>query len=310
MLIRSFAAAARLVFAVFAIFAFSATAAAQFLTFVSATGNDANTCFVQASPCKTLQRAINQTSAGGEVRVISQLTSNGVINKSITIDGGGNTVIGTIVVNSASAIVAFRELNLTGRNAFATGFNIINAAVVHIEDCTVERYTGDGIKLVASTATKLFVFNTAARDNTSSGLYVFAANARVTVENSRFDNNTSFGLYLLAARATVTRSSASGNSTGMALQGGPEDVTESTAADNAIYGFYFAGGAVATVDSSVARGENYGLFIDDGALVVITNTVIRSKSTAIHNQGLLATRGNNTVLGGASGAAAEPFDAF
>jgi hypothetical protein len=36
-------------------------AAAQYLTFVSATGNDANNCLVQASPCKTLQKAINVT---------------------------------------------------------------------------------------------------------------------------------------------------------------------------------------------------------------------------------------------------------
>ena len=46
-------------------------AAAQYLTFVSATGNDANNCLVQASPCKTLQKAINVTAARGEVRLLS-----------------------------------------------------------------------------------------------------------------------------------------------------------------------------------------------------------------------------------------------
>ena len=66
-----------------------------------------------------------------------------------------------------------RGLQLNGVGIIANGIRIDSAAAVHIEDCTVERYTGDGIKLVATTATELFVSDTVSRDNTDTGLYVF-----------------------------------------------------------------------------------------------------------------------------------------
>jgi hypothetical protein len=189
----------------------TAPASAQFLTFVSATGNDANTCFVQAAPCKTLQRGINQTAAGGELRLLTSLTSNGFINKSITIEGGYNTVIGTIAVNSASAIVRFRRLNLNGRHAFPTGFNLINAAAIHIEDCSAERYTGDGINLAANVSTELTVTNSVSRDNGGRGVEAeFPSTAAVSIENSRFENNPVAGVDL-SGNASVSRSLAFGN---------------------------------------------------------------------------------------------------
>jgi hypothetical protein len=238
---RSFGGtAARLTFAAFAVFAFSATAqAAVYLTFVSAAGVDTRPCSVQTQPCKTLQRAVNVTGAGGVIRILSDLPGqNAAIAKSLTVEGGGNTMIGTIIVNNASAVVALRGLNLTGRGAVANGIRILSAAAVHIETSTVERYTSDGISFIASTATKLFLSDIVSHANGSDGLYADAVNAQVAIKNSGFDQNTSSGAYLKVDKASVTGSGASGNSQhGFILLSPRMEVTETKANYNSHDGF-------------------------------------------------------------------------
>jgi hypothetical protein len=273
----------------------AAPAAAQLLTFVSAVGNDANTCLVQARPCRTLQRAIDATAANGEVRLLTRLTGNGAIAKSITIDGAGNTLIGTIVVNGASAKVTLRRLSLNGTGSLGNGINITGAAAVHVEECTVERYTGDGIRLVATTASRLYVSNTVSRDNINgSGLRVEAGLARVVVEDSRFEGNAiGDGLYLLAQRASVIRSVASGNSDGVVVAGGAVNITETTTADNGAGVWVIKGVAILT--SIVASGSGHGLLLYSGASAEITDSVFTNNHTGIRYDGTLYTRRNNTV---------------
>jgi hypothetical protein len=268
-------------------------ATAQYLTFVSATGNDANNCLVQASPCKTLQKAINVTAANGEVRLLSRLISNGYINKSITIDGAGNTLIGQIVINSASAVVTLRGLSLNGIRAFANGIRIDSAAEVHIEDCTVERYTNDGIKLVATTATRLFVSDTVASFNGSDGLYADDLNAGADIENSRFEGNASTGLYLKVAKATVLQSVASGNvSSGIILRTPNAKVAETTANDNGNIGLYSdLVSAKVEIDNSRFEGNgNSGL-----SLQVAYANVTRSIASANAAVGIILLSGRNRI---------------
>lgn len=242
---RVIGGAAGFIPAVFALFAFSAAAEAQFLTFVSATGNDTQPCTVEAQPCKTVQRGISALSAGGTLRILTDLPQQqaATIAKSMTVEGGGHTMIGRLVINSASAVVALRGLNLTGRGAHAVGISITSAAAVHIEDCTAERYTNSGISLAGTTATKLFVSDTVSRDNGYAGLYVGDANAQVAVADSRFEGNFNSGLYLESANANVTRSIASGGTYGIVMVGGTTNLTETTAADNSQVGFLVSSGA-------------------------------------------------------------------
>jgi hypothetical protein len=315
MLIRSFAAiaAARLVFAAFAIFAFSAAAGAQpqFITYVSATGNDANPCTAQSAPCRTLQRGVNVTPAGGELRLLTPIHGNVAVAKSITIFGNGATIIGVISINNASAVVALRDLTLNGRHAFGTGINILAAAAVHIEDCTIERYTGEGIFLSGSTATKLFVSETVSRDNGDIGLMAFNVNARVAVEYSRFENNGGSGLFIKAAKVNVLRSTVSGNHYGVHLDGGTANFTETTVADNVNTGIEFEGTASVTLASLVVRGNNTGLSVASTAAVSLTGSIITSNPNyAIVNLGTLHTLQNNTLGGNYSGNAAIPYAAF
>ena len=283
--------------------ALTAPASAQFLTFVSATGNDANTCFVQAAPCKTLNRAINQTSAGGEVRLLTSLAGNGFINKSLTIEGGRNTVIGTISVNSASAIVRFRRLNLNGRHAFPTGFNLINAAAVHIEESSVERYTADGIVLGANVSTELFISDSVIRDNADEGLLTLGpTTARVSIDNSRFENNAGFGAQLVT-QTSVSRSIAFGNFVGFDV-GGAATATfvDTVAAANvdAGFGVFDAGGTSLTLSSCDAyQNNNQGLLVGGiGAPTArISNCLFTANGEGVGNNGTALTLGNNLIAG-------------
>jgi hypothetical protein len=278
-------------------------AAAQYLTFVSATGNDANNCLVQASPCKTLQKAINVTAARGEVRLLSRLVSTGFINKSITIDGAGNTLVGAITINSASAVVTLRGLGLNGVGGYVNGVNIINAAAVHIEDCTVERYTSDGIKLVTNADTKLFILNTVSRDNVSDGLYVDAYYGSVEVIDSHFDGNANSGVFLEARKATFAGGSASGNGAKgiiIATEAHTVRITETAADDKFEVGFEVRNPVyLTTLDSAKARGNgSAGLATTATGAVAITRCIFAfsvAGTWGVNNQGAVASAGNNLV---------------
>jgi hypothetical protein len=286
----------------------TAPASAQFLTFVSAAGNDANTCFVQANPCKTLQRAINQTSAGGEVRLLTSLAGNGFINKSITIEGGRNTVIGTIAVNSASAIVRFRRLNLNGRHAFATGFNLIDAAAVHIEKCSVERYTQTGIALGPNVSTELVVSNSVSRDNGIRGALISApSTAKATFESSRFASNGTFGIEMESGEVSITRSVAFGNGfVAISQSGGTTNITQLSAIGNiagsASDGLFCSGGEMTVASSDIAANDDQGIEVFPPCAMRVSNNVSTANGEGMDNNGgTILTRGNNLITGNVNG---------
>src|SRR5262249_33890761 len=64
-------------------------ARAQTRTYVSGTGYDGNPCTV-SQPCRTLQKAVTATAAGGEIYVLNSADYSPVtINKSVTITSEG-----------------------------------------------------------------------------------------------------------------------------------------------------------------------------------------------------------------------------
>lgn len=273
--------------------------AVAFLTFVSATGNDANPCTAQANPCKTLQRAINVTSAGGEIRILSNLPAQiATVGVSLNIDGGGNAMIGALAINAASGVVGVRNLNLTGRGVLTIGINIQNAAAVHIENCTTERFTQDGIRIASNLATEVYVADSVSRDNGSIGLVVFQpTSVKLTVDNSRFENNAVFGLSIAGGHASVSRSVASGNDDGFVALGGKMAIFGTTASSNADKGFNLEGG-VMTLTSSTAQSNDTGLFVGSGLTARASASVLSNNTSfGIGGTGLVETDGTNVVDG-------------
>jgi hypothetical protein len=274
--------------------------AAAHLTFVSATGSDARPCTLELQPCRTLQRAQSQTIPGGEVRLLSSLPTGGTatINRSITVEGGGHTILGTILIDNSNAMVTLRNLSLNGRTVAEYGVRIEDAAAVHIENVTVERYTF-GIYLADGVSTELFVNDSVSRDNDHSGLYVDGppTSATTSVENSRFNNNFSRGVIVFGGNTSISNSVASGNGVGVYAAGGASNVTGTVAADNISFGFSVTAGQL-TLQSSVARGNGVaGLFVWPASSARISNSVFTQNGEGVHNVGTLETLGNNLFFG-------------
>ena len=274
--------------------------AADNTRYVSITGKNANPCTLP-QPCKTLQRGIVMTMAGGEVQILESGFYGNLanINKSLTITGNGNTVYlgGVLTVNNAGATVTLRNLVLDGQGTVAIGISIAAATAVHIERCLVHRFTVDGINATA-TGVVLNILDSISRDNGNIGFNIVGAGAsQVTIDNSRFERNAGAGVGIQSGRAAISRSIASRNLHGIFAQGGTISVASSTSAYNVSTGFGASGGGAITIESSVSHGNVSGVLANSGNTIRISNSTISNNTTGIFNNGTVETRENNTVRG-------------
>jgi hypothetical protein len=295
---------ARLSFGTCATIAAASAHGADQIRYVSSTGVNTNDCTL-AAPCRTLQRGINKTPAGGELRVLDSggYGTSATIDKSITISGNRVTVTGSaLAINAATATVALRGLEFNGIAANANGIRIEAAAAMHIEGCVIRGFAQDGIQVDGAAGTELFVIDTIARDNGDNGLSVInTTTARLTVDNSRFENNGLSGLFIAAPGidAAVTRAVASGNgNVGIGTSGasGRINISSTMSAHNSI-GYSTSQSGQMTLDSATARGNNTGLLLGVGATARISNSVITNNNTGIQNGATVLTRRNNVVSG-------------
>ena len=129
-------------------------------TWVSGVGDDINPCS-RTAPCKTFAGAISKTAAKGQINVLDPGSYGALtITKSITVDasenfaGVLNTLGGSgIIVNAASTdIVTLRGLTIDGAGSGGNGIRILNAAQVHIENCTIQNFVNRGIDIQNSAA--------------------------------------------------------------------------------------------------------------------------------------------------------------
>ena len=282
----------------------SAAQAADNTRYVSITGDNANACTL-AAPCRTLQRGINVTPVGGELRILDFGVSanNATVSKSMTISGNGNTIfLGTaIAIDAAAAVVTLRGLTLNGQGTVDNGISIVAAALVHIEHCVIHNFADIGIVAPASAAgVRLFVSDSTSRDNGEDGLNIVNAGAsRLTVDNSRFDSNGDSGLVVSSGYATISRSTASGNGrNGIEGHQASVSVVSTMAVKNGFAGFYVHNAATMTVGSSLAHGNDFdGLAVFNGAIARISSSTFTQNRHGIRNFSTVETLGDNTVRG-------------
>lgn len=236
------------------------TTAAQALpqTFVSAAGDNANSC-ERAAPCKTFAGALIKTDAGGEIIVLDAGEYGPVnITKSVKITAVGvyagiNAVGGgtsAVAVNVAAAdVVVLRGLTITGTGA-ANGVAFTARGTLHVEGCAISGFTATGISFTA--AGQLFVKDSFVRDNDSSGIHVAPRSG--------------------TAAASIDHCRMEGNAYGVRADGGtgrnPQvTIRDSIAADNATSGFYVAGAPAQmnVFDSQAVHSGGSGFFASGGA---------------------------------------------
>jgi hypothetical protein len=192
----------------------SALAASR--TFVSGAGSDSGSCVLTA-PCRTFAYAITQTSAGGEITILSSagygpatitqsitISNPGGFEAAITVNSGQN---GVTITATSTASITLRGLTLLGGGVGSNGV-VLNSGVggsINIIDCIVKDFVANGIAIQPSGGTlTALISDTYALNNgsgginiapTSSGIVKFSI-AQVTAK----DNAN--GIYLDASAST------------------------------------------------------------------------------------------------------------
>ena len=254
----------------------SSAAQAQTRTWVSGVGDDANPCS-RTAPCKTFAGAISKTAAGGEIDALDPGGYGAVtITKAITIDGGGGQVASILVsggtngidVNAGpTAVVTLRNLRINGVEGTPSGGGLngiryLSGAGLHVENCYIFGFTGDGINVATSTNAALFVNNTFLTNN-SNGIQIApsAAFVRSMLVQVRSQDNSGFGFLLnpsgggTGAGTVIDDSSALVNGTaGIGVNGGTLYLGNSVIIRNGC-GVAITGGTVLSYKTNMIDGN-------------------------------------------------------
>jgi len=275
---------------------FAAPAQAQSpRTFVSAAGNDSNTCTF-AAPCRHFQAAVNATSAGGEVDALDPAGySPIVISHPITIEGQGWSYIAppasgnAITINAVSGNVTIRGVSLNGAGVTGGTNGIVfnSGDSLTVTNCVAQNFanssgivTGDGILMQpASGAITFAITNTIVSNNGLTGIAYLPPSGSTATANGVIDhvvaNANQYGIliYLSFVQlgttvATVSNSVVNGNSPyGMRVSNTGSSTTVKVSIDNVSvsgseFGVSAAGTPSVLLGRSVITG-NSGWGIDN-----------------------------------------------
>ena len=216
-------------------FSVSAQAAAS-RTFVSTTGNDANTSF-NCSPsanCRTFGAALSVTNSGGEIVVLSSggygpatisqpviITAIGVdASISVTTSGGNGLTINT------PGNVTLIGLNLHGEGSGANGIEVQQVGFLRLYNMLIENFTSIGVDVEVSG--NLAIYGSEINDIGPAigyGLVVNNASASAYVQNTSFEHNLSAGAVVGHGKLTIADSSSSYNGNGFRSSGAASTMT-------------------------------------------------------------------------------------
>jgi hypothetical protein len=164
-------------------------------TWISGVGDDVNPCS-RTAPCKTFAGAISKTADKGEINCLDPGGFGAVtITKSITLDCSGTqgsilaALTNGIIINSATAVVRIRGLNINGVLTGLNGIRVMAASKVSIENTVIDGFTQSGLTVVAGTVT---VINSSIRNNATGIGPSTGTTVRIS-GNSIYGNTTGLG---------------------------------------------------------------------------------------------------------------------
>lgn len=295
---------------VFAIMLFCSALTAQAQTaqrtFVSTSGNDANTANLcsRNMPCRGFAAAISVVAVNGEVVT---LDSGGYGSLSITkpvqiISPLG--VYAAITATTGSAInvnvgegekVVLRGLILNSLGA-ANGINLQSGSVLHIESCVINGFSSKGIYVernFVNDTTELFIKDTIVRNGGADGIYLRNSGSgslvKASIDNCRIEKNAGIGLVASNnARVTVRGSIVAGHLFGFSAEATISGLTSEI-----------------NLESCVVTNNSTGLYAGNGvgtSLIRVSNSTITNNigGISITSGGQILSRLNNTVEGNLS----------
>jgi hypothetical protein len=269
-------------------------------TWVSAAAGvtDPGTCAAsnictRSAPCATFACALQATNAGGEIDALDSgdfgpLNGANSITKSVSIVADG-VVAGiqvtsspAIVVGGSNVVVVLRGLTLDGTSAASDGiFFKPDGGVLHIEDCTINRFASRGISVNPEGSDKVFIKDSIVRNNNAGIIFeqpVSGATVTASLDNVRIENNTQAVLAEDNTTVSVRNSVAAGNTTGFEASGSP---------------------VVMNLESTIVSGNSSDGILSDGAnsTINITNVTVVKNGTGLSatNGGHIVSFGNNKI---------------
>ena len=151
--------------------AFSTLAHAQSpRTWVSGTGDDNNPCS-RTAPCKTFAGAQSKTATGGEISVLDPGGFGAItINKSLTLNGDGmlggilvspaaTGIIVNITSNLTTNKVVIRNVSIQGAGSALDGVRFVDGAEVILDNVTISGFTDAAVDVNQNQSSNLFLRN-------------------------------------------------------------------------------------------------------------------------------------------------------
>jgi hypothetical protein len=248
------------------------------VTFVSGKGTNSGTCASPASPCRTFQFALGQTSPGGEIKALDPAHYGGVtITNSISITGvegagidldtatDATTAVktGAITINAgADDTINLSHLTLDGLKTARGGIVLNSGGSLTISHCTVRNFEF-GIFLRPTGNTAFLIADVTSSDNRVAGIEVLAEGTG-------------------SARGTLDHVTANKNGNGIEVSGATVLAVNSTAADNDVTGFNVGDvGTVLRLAHSAATGNGTGFFVGAGTAESAGNNFIRGNGVNV-----------------------------
>jgi hypothetical protein len=179
----------------------SAAQAQSWRTWVSGTGDDANTCS-RTAPCETFSGAQSKTHEGGEISVLDSGNYNLstiTITKSITINGEGaqagiiapytHGLIVNVSTNPSTATVILRNLHINGMklglNGLLSGIRFLAGNSLVVDNCRIYGFD-HGINVDLQGNGNLKVIDTVIKDVAHDGIHLTTTAGQVlaTIERT------------------------------------------------------------------------------------------------------------------------------
>lgn len=267
-------------------------------TWVSGVGDDANPCS-RTAPCKTFAGAISKTAASGE---IDALDPGGfgtlTITKSITVDGAG-TMASTLaagtngfIINDALAaapgtsVVTLRNISINGAGTGVDGIRFLRGKSLHVENCEIFAFTGDGIDVALSgslaAGTEMFLDDVDIRDlrgATSVGVKLTSPVSFLAIEmdHVRIERAPTAVQVGLNSVATIRDSVFTHGGIGVEMTGG---------------------NSFSIIENTMITNGTTGISAGAGTTTRISNTSLILNSNAFTaGGGTVQSSGNNPILG-------------
>ena len=216
--------------------------------YVSGTGNDANPC-TPSAPCLTLQRALTNTVAGGDVITLDSANYGyATINRAVTITNATgiagvlamSSVTGITIAAGANDTINLQGLEIEGAGSGADGIQFSSGAALNIKDSVIRGFN-NGINFQPSGPGTLSVVGTLISGNSTGILFQSSATSSGALNDAQLINNAS-GLVASSASSTavaninVQNSIVSNNSTVGILSGSNSEilVTNSVISNNGV----------------------------------------------------------------------------